>query len=335
MKTATQILKEKGLDFNLSLEDIWLCDVGKIKGKKAIVRTDTGDVFGIASTRYQPVGPLEAFAPLDKLTELYEINFKDVLSVGSGREIILEAEMGKDEMLKSSLNGNKDPLIPRIWFRMINDAKHAIMMRLGFFRVVCKNGLIIPDNKFSKQIRIPHIGLPQRKLEEAYDHFGNVKNLIAGTQLAIDTMKRVPMEKDLFSSYLLKLWKTDRGIQPSENRFDKVMTCWRSGNVDVKTDSVWYGYNSLVYYYDHVRQKNWDKIIQDQRSNLVGYYSDRKMDAFKLGLALANHVSRQTPISAFNTNEDMITVLKKHDLKTLISIGKEIHEGYIEREIEN
>lgn len=76
---------------------------------------------------------------------------------GNPNKLFLTVDLKQYETNVPALGGN---LVPRLWMRNHNDGTRALQVGLGFFRIVCSNGLVIPiDGALFTSIR--HLAGPK------------------------------------------------------------------------------------------------------------------------------------------------------------------------------
>jgi len=150
--TSAQAIEAAGLDWAVVTEPVYrakrtwmdkptpdgtLSDWYKeIKGKRAVVRQDTDEVFGIMSDGYTPVQNLTSFDLMNAVVGSGDAAFHTVGSLFGGRRVWMLLKLEGDYKMD---NGEK--LESFILLDNSHDGTAALRMRLTSVRVVCSNTL--------------------------------------------------------------------------------------------------------------------------------------------------------------------------------------------------
>ena len=142
--TAAQAIEAANLDWEVVAEpvfrDIRDNSTGgffkQIEGKRAIVRQDTDEVFGVFSDGYTPVQNLTCFDAINAVVGSGDATFHTVGSLFGGRRVWMLCKLPGDYRLD---NGEK--LESFILLDNSHDGTAALRMRLTSVRVVCSNTL--------------------------------------------------------------------------------------------------------------------------------------------------------------------------------------------------
>ena len=143
--TAEQAIGAAGLDWKVLTEpvyrdvqtDSWRPgDFRAIEGKRAIVRQDTDEVFGVMSDGYTPIQNRTAFDVIDAVVGSGAAALHTVGALLGGRRVWMLCKLQGDYRLD---NGEK--LESFILLDNSHDGTAALRMRLTAVRVVCSNTL--------------------------------------------------------------------------------------------------------------------------------------------------------------------------------------------------
>jgi phage/plasmid-like protein (TIGR03299 family) len=143
--SAAQAIEAAGLDWEVVMEpvyrhipaDDWRPKHFKeVDGKRAVVRRDTDEVFGIMSDGYTPAQNLTCFDLIDAVTGSGDATIHTVGSLFGGRRVWMLCKLQGDYRLD---NGEK--LESFILLDNSHDGTAALRMRLTSVRVVCSNTL--------------------------------------------------------------------------------------------------------------------------------------------------------------------------------------------------
>ena len=138
--TAAQAIEAAGLDWEVVSEPVYRGGDGtslkEIANKRAIVRKDTDEVFGVFSDGYTPAQNTAAFDLIDAVVGSGDAAFHTVGSLFGGRRVWMLCKLQGDYRLD---NGEK--LESFILLDNSHDGTAALRMRLTSVRVVCSNTL--------------------------------------------------------------------------------------------------------------------------------------------------------------------------------------------------
>lgn len=135
----------------------------EIKGMVANIRSDTGDVLGVVSTRYKPIQNIRAFEFLDSLVMDGILKYESCGSLWGGEAIWLLARMPKADRIVS------DDFVERyILFANWHNGKKTATTLPTQTRVVCWNTLNIALSAADwRVLNITHKGNIDEKLDQA------------------------------------------------------------------------------------------------------------------------------------------------------------------------
>ena len=142
--TAAQAIEAASLDWEVVTEPVYRGPVYRggiafhnvIEGKRAVVRQDTDEVFGVFSDGFTPYQNLTCFDLIDAVTGSGDATIHTVGSLFGGRRVWMLCKLQGDYRLD---NGEK--LESFILLDNSHDGTAALRMRLTSVRVVCSNTL--------------------------------------------------------------------------------------------------------------------------------------------------------------------------------------------------
>ena len=143
--TAAQAIEAAGLDWEVVTEPVYrhknaagtsMSWHEEVVGKRAVVRKDTDEVFGVMSDGYTPFQNLTCFDAMDAVTGSGDATYHTVGSLFGGRRVWMLCKLPGDYRLD---NGEK--LESFILLDNSHDGTAALRMRLTSVRVVCSNTL--------------------------------------------------------------------------------------------------------------------------------------------------------------------------------------------------
>ena len=149
---------------------------------------------------------------------------------GNPNKLFLTVDLKQHETNVPALGGN---LVPRLWMRNHNDGTRALQVGLGFFRIVCSNGLVIPiDGALFTSIR--HLAGPKAntfldtlpdillaKMEQVRNG-ALVEAALGATKIAVENplavLAQLPLSKTVQQDVSLKLEYGARyGLRAEDN----------------------------------------------------------------------------------------------------------------------
>lgn|SRR5574343_55488 len=132
-----------------------------INGFKSIKRQDTGKVLGVVSDRYKPLNNMEVINNITNILNKTNLNYQFGKSFLSPQENKTKMEIVFPDMeiqAKNSKYDDKNQL--RLFVNNNFAGKGAVTIEMGFFRLVCTNGMVVGKVENRTAVR----------------HFSNVNN---------------------------------------------------------------------------------------------------------------------------------------------------------------
>lgn len=165
--TSEEALVAAGLNWEVKLGNLYGPRKTKVPDLRAIYRSDTGGVLGVASPRYRPFQNVEAFDFLDSLVADGVMTYETAGSLFDGKKVWILARMEEDWKV-----GDED-FASFLLLSTSHDAKDSLRIFTTEVRVVCHNTYqyAVGQNERSggATIRIVHSPSMSRRLEQARD----------------------------------------------------------------------------------------------------------------------------------------------------------------------
>lgn len=255
--TAAEAAKLGGLDFTVSLRPIaWINDstgygVNPIDSRRAVIRDDTGDFFGIASsTIYSPLQYAEAFNFMDTLNSPYVA----AGALRGGRQGFMAVKPDVD----FNVLGGDDPHDLYAILRTSHDCSRGIEVSVMPLRGRCMNQMTL--RSFSKMAThrwsIKHNTKMTAKLAEAQKSLTNLTTYARryeqlAQQLA-DTVVTPKRARNLLEITIPRpsAGKTDRVIEQWQERLTKIMELWSSSPTVAYAGTGWGLVNAVSEYWE-------------------------------------------------------------------------------------
>lgn len=159
---SADIMRVAGLDWEVQTGALYGPNKKSIKTHRAIYRTDTGDVLGVCSPRYQPFDNLEAFSFMDSLLEDGIMRYEAAGSLKGGKVVWILAK------LEDGMTIAGDVFYPYILLTMKHDANGSIRWIPLMQRFACLN-MLGRAMKGTSLVRVLHNSRLEVELKAAHN----------------------------------------------------------------------------------------------------------------------------------------------------------------------
>ena len=257
-------IRMSGLTWNAELQEIALAASGTIiDGRKAVVRSDNGEVFGLVSDRYKPVQPRAVLEFFRDLAGSHSMEIETAGSLKGGAVVWALATNDAKITVKGS-----DVVKPYLLLSTSYDASQASRGCFTTVRVVCNNTLrmsysadaegvvnVRHTSKFDEKEVKARLGI----FSDQAETFADMANLLAETRVTGSQVKALLHE--LFGA------TNDAGelTTYSRNVMDKAASCILTSpgsNLDSARGTAWGVLNGITNYVDfHARAHNGDNRL--------------------------------------------------------------------------
>jgi phage/plasmid-like protein (TIGR03299 family) len=251
---AKEAIIEAGLDYEIEMQEIFLKNSNKFKGKFATVRKDTQIPFSVQSSSYVPVQNIDAFNFFDEIIGEGKAIYHSAGALGKGERIWIMAKLPDDIIIKNIDNVEKYLLLSNS-----HDGSSSLKMYFTPVRVVCQNTLNASINqKSDEQISLKHTRNIQMKINDSrkalglalsyYEDFANVAEKMAEASLNIEKANR-------YFNNVLKIVDENEISKIKENSRDKIVSLFEGEGVGLNENktkrTIWTAYNAVVEYVDY------------------------------------------------------------------------------------
>jgi len=241
----------------------------KPTGHYVTVRSDTNEVLGNVSGRYEVLQNREAFEPFNILLD-YGFELETAGAIEGGKKIWVLAK-SPDKFLVGD-----DKIQPYAFLYTSHDGSAGNTFRDTAVRIVCKNTLDIAlDSKSTAKYALKHTRNIKENVNQLTDRLSESKGNIIK---AIDGMNRMVEyeinrnELDLYLESSVPYLKTrhkesvpEMGIftrNYAKPVYEKMVDNFYNG-LGNKGETLWDAYNAVTEYYTHDKQyKDWVKTTQ-------------------------------------------------------------------------
>lgn len=165
------LLKEADLDYDVIAENVVVNHEGSqilVPNKKAILRADTKEIFGIVSDRYQLCQNREALDFVDYLDDVTLLN-----AGSSGGMIWMIGKLPEVKVLGDSIE-------PHLIFQNSHDGSCSIKTTICMLRIICQNQFVSSFKDSPATINIRHQGdldekllVARQTMQGVYDYVKN------------------------------------------------------------------------------------------------------------------------------------------------------------------
>lgn len=299
--TAAEAIMAAGLAWEVEMEPVYVAMTGVIGGyrqipeKQAVVRTDSGDVLGIVSARYEPIQNREAFSFMDAVVGLGQAVYETAGALGKGEKVWLLAKLPGEMRIAR----NPDDAIEKyLLLTNFHDGMHSLRVFWTTVRVVCQNtlSLAFSNGKAIREgIAISHTGEIKGKVAEAqrilglsvkyYDELSEAFNALASRQVDSAEVKTylqalVPDNKDA---------RRNTRTQHIRRELEVLFTQGGGNDMSGIRGSAWALLNAVTQYTTHAKAARGADEYQQRRNRLnsLFYGSGAELNVRALNQALA------------------------------------------------
>lgn len=291
--TAREAIEAAGLDYLAELQDIQTTDGTPIPNRRAVVRSDSGDILGIVGNTYVPVQNHQAFGFLDAVVADGTLRYHTAGALGKGERVWMLAKLPDDIRVK----GSDDITEKFLLLSNSHDGSSSLRVYFTPIRVVCSNTLAIAAREGRGQgVSIIHKGDLTAKVQQAQEVLGLAKRFYDDAQEQMDRLARhYPSHRQL-EEYFRQVYP-DSPEGPStraKNIREEFLRLFEQGighDMPEIRHSTWAALNAVTEYVDHYRSTR-GKSMTERASNRLesawfGSGARLKERAWNLALQMA------------------------------------------------
>lgn len=253
-RSVADALKKAGLDWKIEQRPIYIPETKTTKravdGFMANVRSDTGDVLGVVTDKYEVVQNDECFGFLANLLGS-ELHFETAGSLFEGRRVWVLAEVPEH------ITVGGDAIRRYVLISTHHDGTGSVKARPTAIRVVCNNTLTAAENVEEDVYVVRHTANASQQLAEAravmrltLDYYKQFAKF--GDKLAMQKMPERKLEQVLQELYPVDSAMGGRAVKNSARARDAVRSLFTEGvTVGNAPGSKWCAYNAIVEHHDH------------------------------------------------------------------------------------
>jgi phage/plasmid-like protein (TIGR03299 family) len=282
--TAAEAIKAASLDWTVETRPVVTYRVGEwdalsrterrtemlIPNKKAIVRTDTQEVFAIMGDGYEPVQNVDAFNFFDAVIAQGEAMYHTAGSLFGGKKVWIMAKLPQDIVVSDN-----DKIEQYILLSTSHDGSTALRMQFTPVRVVCNNTLSFALRDATGAFYAKHTRNVMERASEARHVLGLAEAYYEMFARQVDELVNTRMTVIEVQDYLQKLYNFKEDVKYGEQDY-RILKQYEE-TLDLLNHSTnmtggmqgtkWAAYNAVTYYIDHERAVQGQEYQSDKRLN--------------------------------------------------------------------
>lgn len=291
--TACEAIEAGGLNYLAELRDIRTIDGTPIKSRKAVVRSDSGDVLGVVGNSYVPVQNHQAFGFLDAVVTDGSLRYHTAGALGKGERIWMLAKLPDDIRVRNSDDITEKYLL----LSNSHDGSSSLRVHFTPIRVVCANTLAIAArNGRGQGVSIVHKGNLTSKVRQAQEVLGLATRFYDDAEEQINRLARHYPSLRQLEEYFRQVYpdSPDGESTRTKNVRQEMLRLFEEGIGHDMPDirhTTWTALNAVTEYVDHYRSTR-GKTSTDRASNRLesawfGSGARIKERAWELALKMA------------------------------------------------
>lgn len=249
--SVEDVLKQSGLDFEVSMQPTYLANGTKIPKNNAIVREDTNEVLGLAGDRYELLSNKQAFNFFQPFVEAKVASIDNVGCFGNGLTFI-QAKVQTDpvEIVKGD--------VVESYITLLNsfNGKSSVVASFLPRRLSCTNQM--PMLKSSKHLKVKHTKNIHINLETISKIMDTAKAEFIATTEQYKFLASKGISKQQLREYIkvvLSAEKKDDDVEEKEireSRIERIETIFEQGRgLDHNTRNVYGAFNAINEFLNH------------------------------------------------------------------------------------
>ena len=278
LKTASEVLIEKGLDFSVKGSPIYDNNGQELSEFKAIQREDNGHTFQVAKKGYQIIQNSDALSLMDEVVGTGMAKYSDANSYKNGGIVSVRVKLPFDyEVVKGDeVNTYLDLLTS-------HDGSKSLSINLYELRLVCLNGMRAMVR--TKAINCRHTVNYRLKIEQAQEMFEEYRQIFQAKKENYQRLAKSPMngnDLDTFLNTLLNIKEDKEVFAKTQNVKDTLTKLFVSGKGNnFASGSKWSAFNAVTEYVNYHRTTKGDESNREF-SSLYGSGNVMTQNALEL-----------------------------------------------------
>jgi phage/plasmid-like protein (TIGR03299 family) len=291
--TAREAIDSAGLDYLADIKPIETADGTPVPQRRAVVRSDTGDVLGVVGTSYVPLQNHQAFGFLDAVVANGELRYHTAGALGKGERVWMLAKLPDHIRVKGSDDISEKFLL------LSNSHDGSSSLRVFFtpIRVVCSNTLAIAErNGRGQGLSIVHKGDLTSKIRQAQEVLGLAKRFYDDAEAKINQLaSHYPNPRQL-EEFFKQVYpdSPDGESARTKNVRAEMLRLFEHGighDMPAIRHTTWTALNAVTEYVDHARSTRgrtpMDRASNRLESSWFGSGARLKQRAWELAVKMA------------------------------------------------
>jgi phage/plasmid-like protein (TIGR03299 family) len=282
--TASEAVLKYKLDWQVSKKDVFVNN-GLAKEYKAIVRNDTGSIFQIAGSRYEPVQNSEALNCLDEIVKTGQAKYVQGGYYKGGAVVWLRVKVPYDfDVLPN------DPI--KTYLKLVNshDGSHKLTVFPEVYRQVCTNGMHAWVQDHARTVAVKHtINCEKRFVTNAKEIYAEEIAYFQKQKEALQALARKQLTTLEIDSLIYQIFEADEGKRSdiptkTKNQIERVQELVHVGlgqSISGVQGTAYSVYNAVTEYVDYHRPTRGDSENREYSAEF-GSGRDLRERAFEL-----------------------------------------------------
>ena len=291
--TAREAIVAAGLEYLADLRSVQTADGNPIPNRKAVVRSDTGDVLGVVGNSYVPVQNHQAFGFLDAVVADGDLRYHTAGALGKGERVWMLAKLPSDIRVKNSDDITEKYLL----LSNSHDGSSSLRVHFTPIRVVCSNTLAIAAQCGRGQgVSIIHKGDLAAKVTQAQEVLGLANRFYDDVEEQLNRLANHYPSLRQLEEYFRQVYpdSPDGESARTKNVRQEMLRLFEQGighDMPEIRHTTWTALNAVTEYVDHYRSTR-GKTVTDRASNRLesawfGSGARLKERAWELALKMA------------------------------------------------
>lgn len=280
-----EALEVSGLDWVVENLPVYLNTAEMIPGYQAIRRSDTGEVFQIASDSYSVFQNHDLAALAHAIGSESGAKVESAGSLRNGRDVFFLLQIGS-----FVLPGN-DAVENYALLRTTHDGTAALQVFQTSIRVTCKNTWRMASKDQARGIYFRHTAGMHDRVEQGVKAIQAAKETVKRTEEVALSLVSVPISSSdarvYFETVLLQSLgqpTSDKGKTMLANKRDEMVSSYYDPSNDNIRGNLWGAFNAVSHWTDHKMKAR--GLGNGKFSSLFGPGMEMKQNALNLASAL-------------------------------------------------
>lgn len=282
--TSKEAIQLGGMDYQVSKGQVFVELENRFKevpNRFCTFRTDTNDIFGMVSDRYEVVQNSEGFIFFDSIVGTGKAIFETAGVLGNGETIFVTAKL--PDYIR--VNGSDDVIEKYLLLTMNHSGEKSIMAMFTPVRVVCNNTLQAALNGSKSMVKIRHTKSAKENLDKAMELLNLTNILSKNSQNLFSMLAKQAVTDVQMADYInsMVLNQNEMNLALMNNRYleniEEISTRKKNIINDIKLynqvgigqkeihGTAWGLYNAVTGYYQNMKTYTSDEV---KFKNIIG-----------------------------------------------------------------